>query len=58
MSSSTQGKEQLKQQLDEIGEEIRAIYDKLLEAGVEDPLYNILDEVSGGLPFNPDFYIS
>ena len=47
--STNQELEQLKQQLEEKGEEIRAIYDKLMEAGVEDPLYNILGEVSGGL---------
>lgn len=46
---SDQRREQLKQKLEEKGEEIRAIYDKLMEAGVEDPLYDILGEVSGGL---------
>ena len=41
--------EQLKQQLEEKREEIMAIYDKLMEAGEEYPLYQILGEVSGGL---------
>ena len=56
-TSTNQELEQLKQQLEEKGEEIRAIYDKLMEAGVEDPLYTVLGEVSGGLPYSPDFYM-
>ena len=41
--------EQLKQRLELKGEEIRAIYDKLMKAGADDILYDILGKVSGGL---------
>lgn len=49
MSSITpQEIEQLKKQLKEKTEEIKAIYDKLIEAGVVPLPDDLLDEVAGG----------
>ena len=42
--------ERLKQQLKEKQEEIRVIYDKLVEAGVVPVPDDILDSVAGGTP--------
>lgn len=45
--------EQLKQQLKEKTEEIRVIYDKLIEAGAVEVPDDFLDGVAGGSSYDP-----
>jgi len=48
--------EQLKQQLKEKQEEVKAIYDKLIEAGVVEVPDDLLDGVAGGeITYDPHY---
>lgn len=47
--------EQLKQQLKEKTEEIRVIYDKLIEAGAVEVPDDFLDGVAGGSSYDPHY---